>query len=761
MSHALPDRWPADWPSPGDINLAEQDLPHASATTEWWYQNCHLTTLSGRKLSLFSSFFRIVVGIDEVTKQRVHAHSITWAIADVDGKVLHTVSKVDQDAPRLGLEKLDRGEGTHDKRLRRAMREVLEKGQVPWPDRLFEDPIFVSERRLELDFAGDTLTRTDAGAYQLQLSDGITGGAANILITPQKKACRHGDNGVVKAVQGEDMFYYFIPRCSVTGTIRIAGVDEVLAEGSSAWVDHEFGHHGAVSEPTARPEDGEVAGKDPKKVDIAWNWISVQFTDNTEMTAYALHDLVSKESAGDWAVCIDADGDWRGRTDAVFTPSGTWRSTRTFNEYPNHWHVSLPSEGLELEAIPAFEDQEFITLISKPAFWEGRVHVTGTRHGEPVSGTGYIERSGFATISDLDSFFKSVGKATRASVRALLPYEPDRNLIQNLVADADRPDWIQGVDTEQFVDTMIRPIRAITDRGGKSWRSYAALACCDVVGGDSREFAQWLAMPELMHTGSLIVDDVQDRSDVRRGGPTCHLEYGDAIAINAGTACYFLGQKLLMSENVSAQNRLRLYDFYFAALRAGHSGQALDIGGIDDLMPAAVASGDAQAVEERVLAVHRLKTAIPAASLARMGALVGEGSEAQVDGVGRFFEAVGLAFQIIDDVLNLRGFKGDLKSRGEDLAMGKVTLPVARALPRMNLAEREWLWRELQAKHEDPEMLGQMIDRIEDCGALTDCEREARQLVDDAWQNLDKLTEPSLPKLMLRAFSWYVLERHY
>ncbi|MCO4762424.1 MAG: polyprenyl synthetase family protein, partial [Myxococcales bacterium] len=570
------------------------------------------------------------------------------------------------------------------------------------------------------------------------------------------------DNGVVKAVQGEDMFYYFIPRCTVSGTVRVDGVDEILAEGSSGWYDHEFGHHGAVSEPVeVSGEAADSAGKDTTKVDIAWNWISVQFDDNTEMTAYALHDLVSDTSAGNWAVAIDANGDWRGQTDAVFYPSGEWRSTRTFNEYPNHWRVELPSEGLQLEAAVAFEDQEFITLISKPAFWEGRVHVTGTRHGKPVKGTGYIERSGYAAIEDLDSFFKSVGKATRASVRALLPFDPDRELIQDLVADKDRPDWIRGVDTEQFVDTMIKPIREITDRGGKSWRSYAALACCDVVGGDSREFVQWLAMPELMHTGSLIVDDVQDRSDVRRGGPTCHKVFGDAIAINAGTACYFLGQKLLVSDKVSAQGRLRLYDFYFAALRAGHSGQALDIGGIDDLMPAAVKTGDASEVEERVMAVHRLKTAVPAASLARMGALVGEGSEAQIDGVGRFFEAVGLAFQIIDDVLNLRGFKGDLKSRGEDLAMGKVTLPVARALPRLDAAERTWLWTELQAKHTDPAKLAEMIDKIEDCGALSDCEQQARTLVDEAWSGLDPLIEPSLPKLMLRAFSWYVLERHY
>ena len=96
-----------------------------------------------------------------------------------------------------------------------------------------------------------------------------------------------------------------------------------------------------------------------------------------------------------------------------------------------------------------------------------------------------------------------------------------------------------------MVATLITPIREIADRGGKSWRSYAALACCDVVGGDSRKFAQWLAMPELMHVGSLIVDDVQDKSTVRRGGPRCHVMHGEPIAINAGTAAYFMTQHLL------------------------------------------------------------------------------------------------------------------------------------------------------------------------------------------------------------------------
>lgn len=86
-----------------------------------------------------------------------------------------------------------------------------------------------------------------------------------------------------------------------------------------------------------------------------------------------------------------------------------------------------------------------------------------------------------------------------------------------------------------------------------------------------------------------------------------------------------------------------------SALRAGHAGQALDIAGLGYCMDDVIARGDTALAEARILAIHRLKTAVPAASLARMGALVGGGSEAQIEAIGRYYESVGLAFQIMDD----------------------------------------------------------------------------------------------------------------
>ena len=127
--------FPADWPRPGRIDLAVQDLPHRSATTEWWYQNCHFTTADGREMSLFAAFFRIAKGQDAVTKALEYAHSVTWALTDATGKTYTMDCGVDKSAPEMGLEKLRTNKGSKDARLNRAMREILEKGRVPKPDR--------------------------------------------------------------------------------------------------------------------------------------------------------------------------------------------------------------------------------------------------------------------------------------------------------------------------------------------------------------------------------------------------------------------------------------------------------------------------------------------------------------------------------------------------------------------------------------------------------------------------------------------------
>jgi geranylgeranyl pyrophosphate synthase len=174
-----------------------------------------------------------------------------------------------------------------------------------------------------------------------------------------------------------------------------------------------------------------------------------------------------------------------------------------------------------------------------------------------------------------------------------------------------------------------------------------------------------------------------------------------------------------------------------------------------------VERGDGAALEKRVLAIHRLKAGVPAGCLARMGGVAGGGSEAQIEAVGAFFEALGLAFQIVDDVLNLRGFKNDLKARGEDIANGTITLPIARAMSILPPAERRALWATLQSKPKDLAVIAATVEKLETCGAVQACADLAHEIIEDAWKRADRELPDCIPKVMMRAFGWYILQRHY
>jgi geranylgeranyl pyrophosphate synthase len=552
------------------------------------------------------------------------------------------------------------------------------------------------------------------------------------------------------------MFYYFIPRCEVTGTFTVDGVKKTIRKGQG-WYDHEFG------------------GKAPENADIpvmnyAWKWAAIQLDNGMEISAAVLVDPRSKphKLMETRVVVVDSAGNRTQPTDLTFKELNEWTSVRTFNTYPTKLKVQCPSIGMDLTLNASFEDQEFMTLIAKPGFWEGRVDITGTIKGSNVKGVGYVEYNGFQTLSELDGFFKAVGGETRKAVKEVYPDIVDDATAINLIATPETPWYIDGVDFETFRKGIIEPVRYISDQGGKSWRSYGALACMDVVGGDSRKYVRWLSMPEFMHVGSLIVDDIEDRSEKRRGAPCAHKVYGEPTAINAGTAAYFQGQQMLLVPGLTAEQLNRVYDYYFASLRAGHAGQALDIAGLGYLMDDVIERNDYALAESRITAIHRLKTAVPAASLARMGALVGGGSDAQIEAIGRYYESIGIAFQIMDDVLNLRGlYTGsadktagvELKVVGEDIMAGKVTFPVVKAIRILPKDRMKRMWEIIKSKPQDHAVVAEVIAELEECGAINACEEQSKDMVEAAYAALDPMIPDSFSKIMLRAFGWFVSER--
>jgi geranylgeranyl pyrophosphate synthase len=348
----------------------------------------------------------------------------------------------------------------------------------------------------------------------------------------------------------------------------------------------------------------------------------------------------------------------------------------------------------------------------------------------------------------------------------ILPRQPTYEQAIDLIANQENQYLLNTLDLQIFSKTILSPLRDMIDRGGKAWRSFIYILCIDCVGGDSRKFEHWLSFPEILHVGSLMIDDIQDQSDVRRGGPACHLLHGIAQTINAGTAAYFLPLHSLIEQtpDLTTEMKLKMYESIFFTLRAAHVGQGLDIYGLDYLMNDSIETGDSLPLEQAILCIHRLKSGVPAGSLARMGAMIGGGTKEQCEVLEKYVQSLGIAFQIIDDVLNLRGFENDTKQRGEDIMAGKITFPIAKAMNQKCLndkQQRQHVWNIIKTKTTDMMIINNLIELLEHCGSIEESIIYAKSLVEDAWIKLDPFISDSFYKLMLRAFGFYILERHY
>lgn len=428
---------------------------------------------------------------------------------------------------------------------------------------MFDGEITVSKTSLDLKFHTSTFTKDVAtGHYLLHCENPAKKLALTLELTPMKPPTRQAHDGITKVgLKQETMFYYYIPRNGCTGSMTINGVTRQV-EGE-AWYDHEFGgeikkskRKGAPAAAAAASANGAAAmdvditagasshevdgdavmaaAEDKDKKSYAWNWLSCQLSDGSDITATNLIEVVSGRTEDNFAILTGPapKGERTEYLDMSLEAVKSWTSIRTTNDYPTVWRFRIPEAEIDLEVTSRFDNQEFITLISKPAFWEGRVDLKGTYKGQPITGKGFVERHGFQSMASLDHFFKRISKQVMEQIDMVMPLKPDYVQTRELMASAEFDHFMDGVSLEVFRQTIVQPLREIIDRGGKSWRSFAFLLCIDCVGGQSNKYKHWLAMPEMMHVGSLIVDDIQDKSEIRRGGPACHIVHGDPIAIN-------------------------------------------------------------------------------------------------------------------------------------------------------------------------------------------------------------------------------------
>jgi len=245
--------------------------------------------------------------------------------------------------------------------------------------------------------------------------------------------------------------------------------------------------------------------------------------------------------------------------------------------------------------------------------------------------------------------------------------------------------WVPAKDCAP--ETIHAAMRYSLFAGGKRIRPVLAIASAEAVRPANPGIEDAACALELVHTYSLIHDDLPalDNDDLRRGRPTCHKVFGDAMAILAGDALLTLAfQVLSRMDGCGAARKLRIIEELAAA--AGTDGGMIG-GQVADL------EGEGkQPTPERLEAIHRAKTGALLRASVRIGAIYAGATARQLRALSRYGEHAGLAFQIVDDILDVVMPSEALgKTAGKDVSQHKITFPAVYGLERSHAMAEEQL----------------------------------------------------------------------
>src|SRR5579864_790935 len=286
---------------------------------------------------------------------------------------------------------------------------------------------------------------------------------------------------------------------------------------------------------------------------------------------------------------------------------------------------------------------------------------------------------------------------------------PDYIAARQKAVDAALDRWVPAESINP--QTIHRAMRYSLFAGGKRIRPLLAIAAAEAVSDAPVGIESAACVLELIHTYSLIHDDLPalDNDDLRRGRPTCHKVFGDAMAILAGDALLTLAFEVLGKlERVDAERRISLVRELATA--SGTAGGMIG-GQVNDI------EGEGKFPTAHLLdSIHRAKTGALLRASVRMGAIYAGADDAQLAALSEFGEHIGLAFQIVDDVLDVEQPSEALgKTAGKDAQQRKITFPAVYGLERSReMAEQERIAAHLALRSFDDraERLRELADFI-------------------------------------------------
>jgi geranylgeranyl pyrophosphate synthase len=269
---------------------------------------------------------------------------------------------------------------------------------------------------------------------------------------------------------------------------------------------------------------------------------------------------------------------------------------------------------------------------------------------------------------------------------------------------------------------IFTPCWDLLDRKGKKWRPMLGLMVGEYYNFDISDIKtnkllyQVLSLTELIHNASLIIDDIEDKSEQRRDEPCIHLRFGDDIAINAGISMFFLPIYILLQNTRDENIKSRICQAYFEEMTAIHLGQGWDI---------------EMKIKNRIPSVDNYKDTVifktgvcPRLIVKLIHAIVGNVESETKQSMLDLADHLSIAFQIKDDLLNI--IESDLSKRkgfvGEDIYEGKLTLMILHSL-NLKVSNNSRLQEILNMKTKEKGLIHEAIEILKVNGSIEFAEK--------------------------------------
>ncbi len=286
----------------------------------------------------------------------------------------------------------------------------------------------------------------------------------------------------------------------------------------------------------------------------------------------------------------------------------------------------------------------------------------------------------------------------------------------------------------------------LIEAGGKRFRPLLAIKSCQVLGGSPDDVLPEAAAVELIHTFTLIHDDIMDEDEERRGVPAVHVKWNVPVAILAGDTLFSKA-----FEVAAEGGDVRAMEELARACTEICEGQAMDL----------EFERREDVTEEEFLEMVRKKTAALIRASCVIGGLKAGAEEDQLSALAEYGENLGIAFQIQDDVLDLVGDESKLgKPVGSDIVEGKKTLIVIKGLERADEEQRERILSTLGNEDASEEEVREVIDILDELGAIDYARERAQEYAEAAKEALDRLPENE-HRDFLMTLADFVVEREF